>query len=36
MATDTSKNIVVANLKKGLADAVDESMDDALNSAINN
>lgn len=36
MATDTSKNIVVANLKKGLADAVDDSMDDALNSAINN
>lgn len=36
MATDTSKNIVVANLKKSLADAVDESIDDALNTAIKN
>ena len=36
MATDTSKNIVVANLKKSLADAVDDSMDDALNTAIKN
>lgn len=35
MATDTSKNIVVANLKKWLADAVDESMDDVLNAWIN-
>jgi hypothetical protein len=31
MATDTSKNIVVANLKRSLADAVDDSMDDVLN-----
>ena len=35
MATDTSKNIVVANLKRGLADAVDDSMDDVLNESIN-
>lgn len=36
MATDTSKNIVVANLKRGLADAVDDSLDDVLNKSINN
>lgn len=36
MATDTSKNIVVANLKRWLADAVDDSMDDVLNAWINN
>ena len=36
MATDTSKNIVVANLKRGLADAVDDSMDDVLNESIKN
>ena len=35
MATDTSKNIVVANLKRWLAEAVDESMDDVLNAWIN-
>lgn len=35
MATDTSKNIVVANLKRWLADAVDDSMDDVLNAWIN-
>jgi len=36
MATDTSKNIVVANLKRSLADSVDDSLDDAFNGAINN
>lgn len=35
MATDTSKNIVVANLKRWLSEAVDESMDDVLNAWIN-
>ena len=36
MATDTSKNIVVANLKRWLADAVDDSLDDVLNKSISN
>lgn len=35
-ANDASKNIVVANLKRGLADAVDDSLDDVLNKSINN
>lgn len=36
MATDTSKNLVVANLNRSMKDAIDDSMDDALNAAINN
>lgn len=35
-ANDPSKNIIVANLKRGLADAVDNSMDDVLTTSINN
>lgn len=36
MATDTSKNLVVANLNRSMKEAIDESMDDVLNTAINN
>ena len=36
MATDTSKNLVVANLNRSVKDAIDESMDDVLNAGINN
>lgn len=36
MANDPSTNLVVANLNKTMKDAIDESMDDALNAAINN
>lgn len=35
-ANDASKNIVVANLKRGLSDSVNDSLDDALNASINN
>lgn len=35
MANDPSTNLVVANLNKTMKDAIDESMDDALNAAIN-
>jgi hypothetical protein len=36
MANDPSTNLVVANLNKTMKDAIDESMDDALNAAIKN
>ena len=35
-ANDTSRNIIIAQMNRGVKDAIDDSMDEVLNAAINN